>query len=71
MGSGCPGTLKDEWKLALEINLEKTFQTEGIPHIEKGPEARTSLACLEKIMYFRTTTRGVHGGRCDPVGWQE
>lgn len=71
MGSSCPGTLRDEWKLALETNLERAFQAEGMPHAQKVPEAETSLAFSEKIMYFRTTTRIMHGGRCDSTGWQE
>ena len=49
MGSSCSGVL-DEWKLAMETNSEKAFQTEEISHAQKGPGSGTSLACSEKIM---------------------
>lgn len=49
VGSSCSGVL-DEWKLAMETNSEKAFQTEEISHAQKGPGSGTSLACSEKIM---------------------
>lgn len=51
-GSTCPVILKDEWKFAIENNLEKEFQKERISNAQKGAKAGASLACSEKTMWF-------------------
>ena len=41
----------------METDLEKAFQTRGIPHAQKDPEAEKSLTCSEKMKYFGTLPR--------------